>query len=76
MHHPDAVACWRNRQAELEFHICRHEWFLNKSAVLDPAALQHKIDEYRGEWNTYERLITKTVAVPARNRNKSAASAA
>jgi hypothetical protein len=29
------------------------------------------------EWNTYERLISKTVAVhPARNRNKSAASAA
>ena len=74
MHHPDAVACWRNRQAELEFHICRHEWFLNKSVVLDPAALQHKIDEYRVEWNTYERLITKTATVhPARTRNKSAA---
>lgn len=59
MHHPDAVSCWRNRQAELEFHIRRHEWFLDKGAVLNPDALQRKIDAYRIEWNTYERLIRK-----------------
>jgi hypothetical protein len=59
MQHPDAVTCWRNRQAELEFHIRRHEWFLGKAAVLNPEALQHKIDAYRIEWNSYERLIRK-----------------
>ena len=59
MHHLDAVTCWRNRQAELEFHIRRHEWFLNKGAVLNPIALQRKIDAYRIEWNDYERLIRK-----------------
>jgi hypothetical protein len=59
MHHPDAVTCWRNRQAELEFHIRRHEWFLDKAAVLNPDELQHKIESYRIEWNTYERLIRK-----------------
>ena len=74
MHHPDAVACWRNRQAELEFHICRHEWFLNKSAVLDPAALQHKIDEYRVEWNTLRAVDRQNrCSASARARNKSAA---
>ena len=59
MHHPDAVTCWRNRQAELDFHIQRHEWFLGRTAVLEPEALQRKIDAYRIEWNTYERLIRK-----------------
>lgn len=59
MHHPDAITCWRNRQAELEFHIARHEWFLDKDAVLNREALQRKIDAYRIEWNTYERLIRK-----------------
>jgi hypothetical protein len=59
MHSTDAVSCWRNRQAELEFHIRRHEWFLGKAAVLNPDALQHKIDAYYLEWNTYERLIGK-----------------
>ena len=63
MHHPDAVTCWRNRQAEIEFHIRRHEWFMDKSPVLNPDALQHKIDAYRVEWNTYERLIRKVSAV-------------
>jgi hypothetical protein len=72
MHHPDAVARWRNRQAEIEFHILRHEWFMGKAAVLNPDALQHKIDTYRLEWNTYERLIRKTGAVPA-HRARSAA---
>jgi hypothetical protein len=64
MHHPDAVTCWRNRQAEIEFHIQRHEWFLGKAAVLAPDALQRKIDSYRLEWNTYDRLIKKVRAVP------------
>jgi hypothetical protein len=59
MYHPDAVTCWRNRQAELEFHIRRHEWFLNNAAVLNPEALERKIDTYRSEWNSYERLIRK-----------------
>lgn len=59
MCHPDAVTCWRNRQAELEFHIRRHEWFLNKAAVLNSEALQRKIETYRIEWDTYERLIRK-----------------
>ena len=63
MHHPDAVTCWRNRQAEIEFHIHRHEWFLGKSAVLNPDALQRKIDAYHLEWNTYDRLIRKVCAV-------------
>ena len=72
MHHPDAVTCWRNRQAELEFHILRHEWFLGTPAVLDPDALQHKIDEYRLEWNTYERLIRKARAVPAHSARPAA----
>lgn len=63
MQHTDAVSCWRNRQAEIEFHICRHEWFLDKSTVLNPDALQRKIDTYRVEWNTYERLIRKVSGV-------------
>jgi hypothetical protein len=63
MHHPDAITCWRNRQAEIEFHICRHEWFLDKAAVLNPHSLQHKIDDYRLEWNTYERLIRQVRAI-------------
>jgi hypothetical protein len=63
MHHPDAVSCWRNRQAELEFHILRHEWFLGKATVLSPDALQRKIDAYRTEWNSYERMIRKVCAV-------------
>ncbi len=63
MHHLDAVACWRHRQAEIEFHILRHEWFLGKTAVLNPDALQHKIDAYRTEWNSYERKIRKVSAV-------------
>jgi hypothetical protein len=62
MHSPDAVSCWRNRQAEIEFHIRRHEWFLGKASVLNPDALQHKIDAYRIEWNSYERLIQKVQA--------------
>jgi hypothetical protein len=74
MHHPDAVACWRNRQAELEFHIQRHEWFLDKSVVLNPEALQHKIDDYRIEWNSYERMIRKASAShPISTKNRSAA---
>ena len=74
MHHSDAVACWRNRQAELEFHIRRHEWFLDKSVVLDPHALQEKIDAYRIEWNSYERLIRKVSAShPAGRNTRSAA---
>jgi hypothetical protein len=69
MHHPDAVTCWRNRQAELDFHIQRHEWFLGRTAVLEPEALQRKIDAYRIEWNTYERLIRKVRDVqPASTR--------
>jgi hypothetical protein len=63
MHHPEAVTCWRNRQAEIEFHICRHEWFIDKASILNPDALQRKIDTYRLEWNTYERLIQKVSAV-------------
>lgn len=59
MHHSDAVTCWRNRQAELEFHIRRHEWFMGKAHVLDPEALKQKIDGYRLEWDIYERLIRK-----------------
>jgi hypothetical protein len=74
MDQPDAIAGWRNRQAELEFHIRRHEWFLDKSVVLDPEALRHKIDAYRIEWGTYERLIRKTCAShPASSRRISAA---
>jgi hypothetical protein len=74
MHQPGAVASWRNRQAELEFHICRHEWFLDKSVVLDQEALRNKIDAYRLEWNTYERLIRKACAPhPAGGRARSAA---
>jgi hypothetical protein len=74
MHQPDAIACWRNRQAELEFHIRRHEWFLNKPVVLNAEALRHKIDAYRLEWSTYERLICKTCAShPASSRGKSVA---
>ena len=72
MHHPDAVTCWRNRQAEIEFHIRRHEWFMDKSVVLYPEALQHKIDAYRVEWSTYEKLIRKVHPV----RTNSARSAA
>lgn len=63
MQHPDAVTCWRNRQAELEFHIRRHEWFLGRSVVRNQEALQRKIDAYRLEWNTYERLIHKVHSV-------------
>jgi hypothetical protein len=73
MHHPDAVTCWRNRQAEIEFHIQRHEWFLGKPAVLAPDALQRKIDGYRLEWNTYERLIKKVRSVPSASARSSAA---
>ena len=71
MHHPDAVTCWRNRQAELEFHIRRHEWFVGKSVVLDAEALKHKIDDYRREWNSYEKLIDKKVhrVQPKNSRN-------
>ena len=59
MQHTDAVTCWRNRQAELEFHIRRHEWFLGKSVVPDAEALKHKIEDYRREWSSYEKLIDK-----------------
>jgi hypothetical protein len=62
MHHPDAVTCWRSRQAEIDFHIRRHEWFLEKGSVLNPEALKQKIEAYRLEWSTYERLIRKVVA--------------
>ena len=72
MHHPDAITCWRNRQAELEFHIRRHEWFLGKSAVLDAEALKHKIEDYRSEWNSYEKLIGKVHPVHS-TKAKSAA---
>ena len=73
MHHLDAIAYWRNRQAELEFHICRHEWFLDKKAVLNQDALQHKIDAYRTEWNSYERLIKKVQSVrPVKSRSAAA----
>jgi hypothetical protein len=72
MHHPDAVTCWRNRQAELEFHIQRHEWFLGKTAVPDPDALQRKIDGYRVEWNGYERLIKKVRSVPSASARSAA----
>ena len=51
----------RNRQAELEFHICRHEWFLDKVAAQDhDHPLRRKINDYRGEWTSYERLIGQT----------------
>lgn len=73
MHRPDAVACWRNRQAEIEFHILRHEWFLGKTAVLNPDALRHKIDDYRTEWNSYERMIRKVAAAPQRHGARPAA---
>jgi hypothetical protein len=72
MHHPDAVTCWRNRQAEIEFHIQRHEWFLGRTAVLAPDALQRKIDAYRLEWNTYERLIKKVRTVPSASTRSAA----
>lgn len=73
MHHPDAVTCWRNRQAELEFHIRRHEWFVGKAVVLDQEALKRKIENYRVEWNTYERLIRKVDAVHSGRPSKTAA---
>jgi hypothetical protein len=60
MQHLDTLTCWRNRQAEIEFHIRRHEWFLGRTA--DPEALQHKIESYRLEWSSYERLIRKVQA--------------
>jgi hypothetical protein len=41
---------------------------------LDPHALQDKIDAYRIEWNTYERLIRKVSAShPAGRNTRSAA---
>jgi hypothetical protein len=73
MHHTDVVACWRNRQAELEFHIRRHEWFLGKSVVLDADALKHKIDDYRREWNSYEKLIAKVHPVVHSKSSRTAA---
>lgn len=73
MQHPDAITCWRNRQAELEFHIRRHEWFLGRSAVSNPEALQRKIDAYRVEWNTYERLIRKVHGVHSNGTHTAAA---
>ena len=73
MHHPDAVACWRNRQAELEFHIRRHEWFVGKSAVLNAEALDHKIEDYRREWNSYEKLIGKVHPVVQPKSSRTAA---
>jgi hypothetical protein len=73
MHHLDAVACWRHRQAEIEFHILRHEWFLGKTAVLNPDALRHKIDDYRTEWNSYEQMIRKVGAAHQRHSARSAA---
>jgi hypothetical protein len=72
MHHPDAVTCWRNRQAEIEFHILRHEWFLGKATVLDPDALQDKIEAYRTEWNSYERMIRKTSAMQTHSARSAA----
>ncbi len=72
MHHPDAVTCWRNRQAELEFHIRRHEWFVGKSVVLNADALEHKIEDYRREWNTYEKLIDKVHTVQPKNSRNAA----
>jgi hypothetical protein len=73
MHHPDAVTCWRNRQAELEFHIRRHEWFVGKPVVLDQEALKQKIEAYQLEWSTYERLIRKVDAMHTSSRTKPAA---
>jgi hypothetical protein len=72
MHHPEAVTCWRNRQAEIEFHIRRHEWFLDKASVLNRDALQHKIDTYRVEWNAYEGLIRKVSTVPTHSARPAA----
>jgi hypothetical protein len=72
MHHPDAVTGWRNRQAELEFHIRRHEWFLGKPVVLDQEALKRKIENYRLEWNTYERLIRKVGSMHAATKTAAA----
>jgi hypothetical protein len=54
----------------LEFHIRRHEWFVGKSAVLNADALEHKIEDYRREWNIYEKLIDKVHTVqPKSSRN-------
>jgi hypothetical protein len=36
---------------------------MDKAPVLNPDALQRKIDTYRLEWNSYERLIRKVAAV-------------
>jgi hypothetical protein len=65
MQSPDAIQRWRNRQAELDFHLCRLRWFLGKAAILDPLALQRKIDGYQTEWNVYEKHI-QTALLPRR----------
>jgi hypothetical protein len=57
----DMISCWRNRQAQLDFHICRLEWFVGKSAVLDPVALGCKIDGYRAEWSSYQTRIRRAL---------------
>jgi hypothetical protein len=57
----DMISYWRNRQAELDFHICRLEWFMSKPVVLDPQALQHKIDVYRAEWKSYQTCIQRAL---------------
>lgn len=72
MQHTDAVTCWRNRQAELEFHIRRHEWFLGKSVVPDAEALKHKIEDYRREWSSYEKLIDKVHPVQPKSSRTAA----
>lgn len=57
----DVVRYWRNRQAELEIHISRHQWFVNKGVLEDPRVLQRIIDAYCNEWNGYERLVRKVM---------------
>lgn len=66
MQSPDAIQRWRNRQAEIDFHLCRLRWFLGKAAIRDLLALQRKIDGYQTEWNVYEKRI-RTALLPRKH---------
>ena len=57
MQQPEAVQGWRNRQAEIEFHLCRLQWFLSKAEGTDPSPLQKQIERYQKEWNLYQERI-------------------
>jgi hypothetical protein len=56
MHPLNIIRSWRTLQSEVQSHIDRWTWFLDRPN-LDHAAIIRRINVFQDEWNMLEILI-------------------